>query len=102
MTGRAALDVRDAPEHRRFEARLNGSLAGFLAYRSDEDRVRLVHTEVDPAFEGRGIGGALARFALDTARREGRTVTVECPFVTSWLRRHREYADVVGPGAHIR
>jgi uncharacterized protein len=96
------LDIRDAPEHRRIEARLNGSLAGFLAYRNGADRVALVHTEVDPEFEGRGIGGALARFALDEARREGRTVIVECPFVTSWLRRHREYADVVAPRARIR
>ena len=29
------------------------------------------HTEVDPAFEGKGVGGALARHALDEVAEEG-------------------------------
>lgn len=97
MTEQPTIDVRDAPQHRRYEAWRDGSLAGFLAYRRDEDRVTLIHTEVDPEFEGRGIGGSLARFALEDARRLRATVIVECPFVASWLRRHRDYLDVVVP-----
>ncbi|HEU4573109.1 MAG TPA: GNAT family N-acetyltransferase [Candidatus Limnocylindrales bacterium] len=91
------LDIRDAPERRRYEASSDGTVAGFLAYRPSPDGLRLVHTQVDPAFEGHGIGGRLARFALDRARASGERVVVECPFVRSWLRRHREYDDDVAP-----
>ncbi len=51
----------------RWEARVDGTLAGFLRYRSVGGRTVLVHTEVDPAFEGRGVGSALARGALEAA-----------------------------------
>jgi predicted GNAT family acetyltransferase len=89
--------VADAPERSRYEATIDGRVAGFLEYRRREGRILLVHTEVDAAFEGRGVGGALARHALDAARREAVRVRVACPFVTTWLRRHPEYAVDVEP-----
>ncbi len=40
----------------------------------------LTHTEVDDRFEGKGVGSALARFALDDARADGtRRVLVAVP-----------------------
>lgn len=53
------------------------------------------HTEVLPAHEGHGYGSALVRFVLDTARAQGRTVMPICPFAAGYVRRHREYADLV-------
>jgi uncharacterized protein len=91
----ARVEIHDVPNRRRYEASLDGSLAGFLAYEPGDGRLTIVHTEVDPAFEGHGIGSSLARYALDDARSRGLRVTVLCPFVTSWLRRHREYVDIV-------
>ncbi len=88
--------VTDATEARRYEARLKGALAGFLDYRRRSgNQIVLVHTEVDPAFEGRGVGGGLARFALEDARRRGLDVVPRCPFVVAFLKRHPEYQDVV-------
>jgi uncharacterized protein len=55
----------------------------------------LVHTEVDPAFEGHGVGGRLAGYALDDVRRRGVAAVAQCPFVARYVRRHPEYADVV-------
>ncbi len=81
----------------RWEARVDGTLAGFLRYRSVGGRTVLVHTEVDPAFEGRGVGSALARGALEAARADGGRVRVICPFVRSYLRRHPEFADAAEP-----
>ena len=52
------------------------------------------HTEVEPAFEGKGVGAALARAALDDARERNLTVIATCPFVAGWMRRHPEYHDV--------
>ncbi len=95
------VEVVDVPERGRYEARSAGEVLGFLAYREREGRRLLVHTEVDPAHEGRGIGGRLAAFALSDARARGARVRVECPFVTTWLRRHPEFDAVVEarPGA---
>lgn len=91
----ARAEIEDAPERERYEARVRGEVVGFLEYRRHPGRATLVHTEVDPAFEGRGVGSALARHALDAARAEGIRVRVVCPFVTTWLRRHREFDDVL-------
>lgn len=86
--------VADNAGQQRYEIALDGHVA-FLTYRRRNDSILLVHTEVPPAFRGRGFGQLLARHALDRARRDGHQVTVKCPFVTSWLERHPEYDDIV-------
>jgi predicted GNAT family acetyltransferase len=95
VTRNASPEISDAPERRRYEARIDGEVAGFLTYRRGDDGIVLRHTQVDPAFEGRGVGSGLARTALDQAREARLRVRVECPFVTAWLRRHHEYDGII-------
>lgn len=91
-----SVEVVDDRDRRRYVARLDGAPAGYLAYQlADNVAISLIHTEVDPAYEGHGVGGALARFALDEARRQGWAVRVLCPFVTAWLERHPDYDDLL-------
>lgn len=99
MTEDARIVVADAPERNRFEVTVDGELGGFLVYRSRKGLLALVHTEVEDRFGGRGIGGRLARFALDQARADGVAVLPFCPFVNGWIERHAEYADLV-PAAY--
>ena len=99
MTEDAQIVVADAPGRQRFEVTVDGELAGFLVYRSRRGLLALIHTEVEDRFEGRGLGGRLARFALDQARAEGLAVLPFCPFVNAWLKRHAEYVDLV-PAAY--
>jgi uncharacterized protein len=87
--------ITDAPERGRFEAHLDGELAGVLEYILKRGRIALVHTEVLPAQEGRGIGSALVRHALDHARTSGLRVIAVCPYVQSYLLRHPEDGDIV-------
>jgi uncharacterized protein len=69
--------------------------AGVARYR-DEDGARVfTHTEVDPAFGGRGLAGRLARRALDDARAEGVRVVARCSYIAGYLEKHEEYADLV-------
>jgi uncharacterized protein len=75
----------------RFEAWLGDQRAGFLEFRDENRLIVVTHTEVAPEFEGRGIGGALVRAALDEWRAEGRTIVPVCPFVKDWIERHPEY-----------
>lgn len=94
--------ISDRVDAARYEARVDGELAGFVEYRLAGTRRILLHTEVLPAFEGRGIGSALARHILDAARASGARVTVKCPFIRTWLARHPEYIDVVTPDPVVR
>ena len=95
MTEDARIVVADAPERKRFEVTVDGELAGFLVYRSRKGLLALIHTEVEDRFKGRGLGGRLARFALEKARADGLAVLPFCPFVNEWLKRHPEYVDLV-------
>jgi predicted GNAT family acetyltransferase len=90
-----ATDVADAPARSRYEVTVDGELAGFAQYRDVEGARVFTHTEVFDAFEGEGVGSALARDALDDVRREGRRLVALCPFVAAYIDHHDEYADLV-------
>lgn len=90
--------VHDETAEHRYEAWLDGRLAGVLVYELDGSTVTLVHTEVEPAAEGQGVGSALARRALDDVRAAGRSAVPLCPFVRAWIARHPDYADLVHRG----
>ncbi len=80
----------------RYEARIGDELAGFAEYQLTDQLVVFTHTEVDPAFEGKGVGGALARFALDDVRAQGsRKVLPLCPFIKAWIGKHPDYVPLV-------
>lgn len=73
----------------RYDLFLGDELAGFSEYRADaRDRLVFTHTEVDSAFEGRGLAGVLVRAALTDVAERGRTVVPRCPYVVRWLGRH--------------
>ncbi|NAZ74295.1 GNAT family N-acetyltransferase [Kineococcus sp. T13] len=79
---------------KRYEAHEGGSRLGLAAYVLADRMIVFTHTEVDPAHEGRGVGSALARAALDDARARGLAVMPLCPFIKGWIQRHPEYADL--------
>ena len=82
----------------RWEARIDGALAGFAAYRVVGDGIVFAHTDVDPAYEGLGVGGALARHALDEVAEDASLrVVPRCPFIKAWIARHPDYAALVRP-----
>jgi uncharacterized protein len=87
--------VVDRPERHRFEILADGAVAGAAVYRLTEGTMRLTHTEVDDAYEGKGLGSVLARHALDAARERGLAVLPDCPFIRNWISRHPDYTDLV-------
>ncbi|HEY1225883.1 MAG TPA: GNAT family N-acetyltransferase [Ramlibacter sp.] len=95
MTGSTTPSVRRNPARHRFELEADGRPAGHLNYREREGVLELVHTEVDDAFQGRGLAAVLAKAALDGARAAGQRVVPSCAYVASYIERHPEYRDLV-------
>jgi uncharacterized protein len=89
------IEVKDHPEADRYEVHVDGALAGFAEYQRVPGRISFTHTEVDPAFGGRGLAGRLARFSLDEAREAGLEVLPFCPFYRGWIQKHPDYRDLV-------
>lgn len=87
--------VVHVPEASRYELRAGDRMVGEAAYRRRNGRLALIHTEVDEALEGRGLGSRLIERALDDARREGLEVVPLCPFVEWFVKQHPEYQDVI-------
>ncbi|MEV8634828.1 GNAT family N-acetyltransferase [Streptosporangium sp. NPDC051023] len=89
------IDVKLSPTGDFYEAEVDGKYAGKLEFVRRDGVIIYTHTEVGEEFEGKGVGGSLARTALDAARAEGAQIVPRCPFVGGWIRRHPEYADLI-------
>ena len=89
------MTVRDNPEELRYEIEEDGDVRGFIQYRRGVGSITLVHTDVDPKWEGLGVGSALVQGALDDIRARGLKVRPLCPFVAAYIRRHPEYEEIV-------
>ncbi len=89
------MNVRDNADELRYEIDEDGEGRGFIQYRRDDDAITLVHTDVDPKWEGHGVGSALVKGALDDIRARGVKVRPLCPFVAVYIRRHPDYEEIV-------
>lgn len=88
--------VRDDPAQLRYELIDDGGeVIGEIRYRREPGAVALVHTEVDPAYEGRGLAGVLVQGAVDDLRERGLKLIPICAYVRAWLRRHPEQSELV-------
>jgi predicted GNAT family acetyltransferase len=91
----ATVTVRDNPERERYELVLDYEVVGEIVYRLRAGAVVLVHTEVSPELEGKGLGARLVAGTLEDIRARGLRLVPLCPFVAAYLRRHPEAADLV-------
>lgn len=91
----AEVEIVDVPKERRYEARVDGTFAGWVDYHRVRDRLVALHTEVLPEFEGRGIASQLVRRVLDDARASGTFITPRCPLFVRHFERHPEDASLV-------
>jgi uncharacterized protein len=94
-----ALDVvvSNNEAARRYEVHIGAELAGLTTYLLVDDRVVFTHAEVYPRWEGKGVGTALARGALDDVIASGKLITPKCPFIVDFVRHHPPYVEHVDP-----
>ncbi|MGY1581942.1 GNAT family N-acetyltransferase [Streptomyces sp. MN13] len=94
------IQIRDDREAGRLEAVGEGEVVGHIEYFVLESPARAlvpVHTIVEPAHEGKGIAGSLARELYALAEREGVPVAPLCPYVVKWAERHPDEAPEAAP-----
>jgi predicted GNAT family acetyltransferase len=99
-TDPASLIANNRDEHR-YEVKMDEQLA-ILTYKQQAGRIVFLHTGVPPALQGLGIASQLASFALEEARAQHLTVVPLCPFVASYIRRHREYLPLLTEAEQAR
>lgn len=95
MSDRPEVTVTEDAEKHRYVATVDGEQAGIAVYHLVQGHYLFVHTEVDDAREGRGIGSALVRGALDDVRSKDAKVVALCPFVQRWVGEHDEYRSLI-------
>src|SRR5258705_13989078 len=95
-----ALAIRHNEAAHRFEVLIEGELAR-ADYRLDGGVMRMVHTEVPRALEGRGVAAQLVAAAFDHARAHGLRVLPQCSYVRSYMRRHAETQSLLPVGATL-
>jgi predicted GNAT family acetyltransferase len=91
----AQASVRDNKTQNRFELDVEGALA-FANYRLAPGAVIITHTETPRALRDRGVASELVQGALQLIRADGLKVVAGCGFVADYLRKHPEFADLVG------
>lgn len=86
-------------EKNRYEVFYGGALAGFSEYEERDDETVFIHTEIDGAFAGKGLGGILAKQAVEDVIARGRVIRPLCPFILAYLDKHPQYDEhVIGKG----
>ncbi|MFJ8506425.1 GNAT family N-acetyltransferase [Streptomyces avermitilis] len=94
------IEIRDDRKAGRLEAYAGDQVVGHIEYFVLETPRRAlvpVHTIVEPAHEGQGIAGSLARELYGIAARESVVVAPLCPYVVKWAARHPEEAPAADP-----
>ena len=86
--------IRDNVEQGRFELEVDGRIV-FADYGRQGDLLAIYHVEAPRPLRGTGAAGRLMQGVVEAARQEGRKIVPYCGYAAAWIRRHREYADVL-------
>jgi predicted GNAT family acetyltransferase len=89
------LSVRENEAEHRFELVADGEMTGLAAYKVRDGRTVITHSEVDPRFRGKGLGGELARMTLDSLRAQNARVVVRCPFFVKYVEDHHDWDEIL-------
>ena len=96
----AAIEVVHNVAASRFEATVDGMLC-VANYHLVDGVMRIHHTEVPRALEGRGIAGVIVRAALAHAEANGLAVEPRCGYVRAYMRRHPETQRLLPKGLSL-
>ncbi|MCZ4091594.1 GNAT family N-acetyltransferase [Sinorhizobium psoraleae] len=79
----------------RYSAAVEGHTGEMTYSRSSPKLIIIDHTLVPDELRGKGMGQALAKHAVDEARKGGWKIIPLCPFMRAQAMRHPEWQDVI-------
>lgn len=72
--------------------------AGAMTYSiAGETLIIIDHTEVEPAYKGRGVGKQLLYKIVEMAREKNKKIIPLCPFAASVFKKQEDIKDVLKP-----
>ncbi|BBZ50326.1 N-acetyltransferase [Mycobacterium heidelbergense] len=86
-----------AAEEGRYTIAVEGKTVGLAEFADRGDQRVFYHTEVDPAYGGRGLASILVEAALDAARDDGKRIVPVCSMVVTVLKKHPEFDAITDP-----
>lgn len=77
-------------------ARMDGKRAGLMTYSiAGEALIIIDHTEVEPDFNGKGVGQQMLHKIIDMAREKNIKIIPLCPFAAAMFKRSDDIKDVL-------
>ena len=86
--------VQDNPARSRYELDVDGRIV-FANYRRDGATLYIPHVEAPVPLRGTGAASRLMRGVMELARAQGLKVVPLCSYAFAWIRRHKEYHDLL-------
>ena len=96
-TDKTGAETTVTAEDGRFTIAVDGQRVGLAEFEDRGGRRVFTHTEVDEAFEGRGLATILVAEALHATRDAGLRIVPQCRLVANYIDKHGEFADVTDP-----
>ena len=81
----------------RYAIAVEGKTVGLADFADRGDQRVFHHTEIEPAYGGRGLATILVEEALNAARDEGKRVVPVCSMVVTVLKKHPEFDGITDP-----
>ena len=97
LTDKNGAPVEVTQEADRFSIAVDGKPVGLTAFVEHGEQRVFYHTEIDPAFGGRGLASVLIAQALATTRQQGKRIVAICPMVKAYVEKHHDFDDILDP-----
>ncbi|KAA0098837.1 N-acetyltransferase [Mycolicibacterium sp. P1-18] len=95
LTDKTGAPVQIARAGDTFTVEVDGQTVGLTRFVERADQRVFVHTEVEPAFGGRGLATVLIAQAFAATRADGRRIVALCPMVAAYVKKHHDFDDLV-------
>lgn len=96
-TDRTGAPTAVTEETNRFTIAVDGNTVGLIDFIDRDGRRIFPHTEIQPAYEGRGLATILVAAALEATRDAGLRIVPSCSMVSGYIAKHPEYQPLVDP-----
>ncbi len=89
------LEVKHDVQNQKFFILIEGKEAYLRYIISDNNSMNMIKTYVPPELRNKGIAAEVVLKAMQYARENNLKVIPSCSYVDTFLKRHKEYKDLV-------